>query len=153
MIQAKRTVITLLIAATIGPMAGCRICSDCEDLAYPAYGGAWQRTSRESGRVGSIFDPGGARAAELVSRDEPDSPDVIQRRLQGERYGDENDPDEDRDAESSDGSFDIPKLDDLRDRKLDDIENDAEDKIRGKSLDDIEVRIIPGRKPTVVTTR
>lgn len=151
MIQAKRKLITLLIAATITPMAGCRICADCEDLAYPAYGGAWQRTSRETGRVGSIFDPGGGRAAELVSRDTPDSPDEIQRELQKDKPS-IGDPNEDREG-SYDDAGDQPKTDNLRDRKLEDIENDAEEGIRGKSLDDIEVRIIPGRKPNMVTTR
>lgn len=56
-----------------GVVAGCTIPSDCGDLDYPTYGGAWQRTRRDSGRVGSVFDPAGARSATLSSRDLPES--------------------------------------------------------------------------------
>lgn len=149
---AKTNVVLLLFTTVILPMAGCRICADCEDMAYPAYGGARQRTQRESGRVGSIFDPGGGRASDLVSRDEPDSPDEIQRELQKDKPN-IGDPDDDPMDEGLDDESETPKTDRLRDRKLEDIENDAEDNLRGKSLDDIEVRIIPGRKPKMVTTR
>lgn len=58
---------------------GCRICSDTGDLDYPTYGGAWERTIRESGRVGSVFDPAGARASALVSRDQPITADELER--------------------------------------------------------------------------
>lgn len=51
---------------------GCRLCCDVEDIDYPAYGGAWERTNRSSGRVGSLFDPGGARIANLSSRESAD---------------------------------------------------------------------------------
>lgn len=40
---------------------GCRVCQTCDE--YPAYGGSWQRTNRVSGRVGSVFDPAGAKVA------------------------------------------------------------------------------------------
>lgn len=65
-----------VIAATIvggGVIAGCTIPSDCGDLDYPTYGGAWQRTRRDSGRVGSVFDPAGARTATLSPRELPES--------------------------------------------------------------------------------
>jgi len=52
-----------------GVIAGCTIPSDCGDLDYPTYGGAWERTRRDSGRVGSIFDPAGARVSTLAPRD------------------------------------------------------------------------------------
>lgn len=55
-----------------GVLAGCTIPSDCGDLDYPTYGGAWQRTRRDSGRVGSVFDPAGARTATLSPRELPD---------------------------------------------------------------------------------
>ena len=48
---------------------GCRLCCDLEDQAFPAYGGVWERTQRDSGRVGSLFDPGGARTSDLSPRD------------------------------------------------------------------------------------
>lgn len=63
---------TAALAAGIvggGVIAGCTIPSDCGDLDYPTYGGAWQRTRRDSGRVGSVFDPAGARTATLSPRE------------------------------------------------------------------------------------
>jgi len=54
-------------------IAGCTIPSDCGDLDYPTYGGAWQRTRRDSGRVGSVFDPAGARTATLSPRELPET--------------------------------------------------------------------------------
>jgi hypothetical protein len=64
-----------LAAAVIcgGVLAGCTIPSDCGDLDYPTYGGAWQRTRRDSGRVGSLFDPAGARTATLSPRELPET--------------------------------------------------------------------------------
>jgi len=56
-----------------GVIAGCTIPSDCGDLDYPTYGGAWQRTRRDSGRVGSVFDPAGARTATLSPRELPET--------------------------------------------------------------------------------
>lgn len=51
--------------------SGCRLCCDREDPAYAAYGGLWERTERNSGRVGSLFDPAGARVADLTDREAP----------------------------------------------------------------------------------
>ena len=62
----------LAVAAAVlagGVIAGCTIPSDCGDLDYPTYGGAWERTRRDGGRVGSIFDPAGARVSTLAPRD------------------------------------------------------------------------------------
>lgn len=66
--------VAVLAAAIVGGgvLAGCTIPSDCGDLDYPTYGGAWQRTRRDSGRVGSVFDPAGARTATLSPRELPD---------------------------------------------------------------------------------
>lgn len=55
--------------------SGCALPSDCGDLDYPTYGGAWQRTRRDAGRVGSVFDPAGARLPTLSPRDTPDEDD------------------------------------------------------------------------------
>jgi hypothetical protein len=63
---------SLAVAAAVlagGVIAGCTIPSDCGDLDYPTYGGAWERTRRDGGRVGSIFDPAGARVSSLAPRD------------------------------------------------------------------------------------
>ncbi|TWT73380.1 hypothetical protein [Allorhodopirellula solitaria] len=57
-------------------LGGCRLCADCDDEAYASYGGAWQRTLRDSGRVGSIFDPGGSRASDLSARAQSDGPSM-----------------------------------------------------------------------------
>jgi len=59
---------SLMVSFAIA-LTGCTLCQDCGDLEYPTYGGAWQRTRRDSGRVGSIFDPAGARTATLSERD------------------------------------------------------------------------------------
>lgn len=60
-------------------VGGCRLCADCDEEAYPSYGGAWQRTNRDSGRVGSVFDPGGTRASDLSKRAQSDGPNVTNR--------------------------------------------------------------------------
>lgn len=67
------TMVAVAVAAIT--LSGCTLCQDCGDLDYPTYGGAWERTRRDSGRVGSIFDPAGARTATLADRDESTKPD------------------------------------------------------------------------------
>ena len=157
----------LLISPVLISLGGCRICADCEDLAYPAYGGAWQRTLRNSGRVGSVFDPGGAKAATLVDRSTPENPDEIERRRQppAESDPDQDDPandfdspeqgdaDEMNDREGDDDESGRNREEELRDKQLDDIESDEDDDIRKKKLEDIEVRIIPGGPPVMVKTK
>ena len=156
-----RWLLALLPLLLLGS-GGCRICADCEDLAYPAYGGAWERTRREEGRVGSLFDPAGARASELVPREAPASPDEIVREQQAENESDD-DPKgmEDRDEDSDDADEGEPeeseqdfrdKIEELRNRKLDDIEEEMEDQLREKGIDDIEVKSIP-RKPAPLKIR
>jgi len=68
-----------LMAAALG-ISGCQICADCDLESYPTYGGAWQRTTRDTGRVGSIYDSGGARVAELEPRTDPEAADAEMRR-------------------------------------------------------------------------
>lgn len=62
----------LLSLPILGSSSGCTIPSASGDIDYPTYGGAWQRTRRDSGRVGSIFDPAGARTATMSPRDLPE---------------------------------------------------------------------------------
>jgi hypothetical protein len=50
---------------------GCTLPSDQGDLDYPTYGGAWQRTRPDGGRVGSIFDPAGGKVATLAPKAKP----------------------------------------------------------------------------------
>ena len=129
-----------LLSAGLVPLGGCRICADCEDLAYPAYGGAWQRTQRYAGRVGSVFDPAGARAPALSDREGPPTPDELERqRATGDASLDPDRPlDEDSDVESP-----RSERDDLLDRTLDDIREEKEDQLRERSLDDINIRVVP----------
>lgn len=150
--QAVKWFAMLLVLLSLLPTSGCRICADCEDLAYPAYGGAWQRTLREQGRVGSLLDPGGARASELVSRDEPSDPDEIERERQQDRRQGPSDLEREKEFESPDEDDLKSREQELRDRKLEDIESDRENELRDKRLDDIEVRIIQGRPPVMVKT-
>lgn len=58
---ASRSVLLLTFTVGLLSLTGCRICTDCEDEAYPTYGGIWQRTDRFNGRVGSLFAPAGAK--------------------------------------------------------------------------------------------
>lgn len=135
---------SLLAALLLGlgcfPFGGCRICADCEDLAYPAYGGTAERTRRYEGRVGSIFDPAGTRSPDLMDRDSPPDPDELERRRQGGKsnlFG----PDESEPRSDSDQTPDPPppSLDDLRNRQLDDIQNDNEDELRNRDLNNIDM--------------
>jgi hypothetical protein len=142
-----RSIAIVLLVAGLVPLAGCRICADCEDLAYPAYGGAWQRTKRNHGRVGSIFDPAGAKTSELVSRDTPPDPHELEQQRQEERGSNITDPDrrgEEGDTEPKEERDMENKSDQLRERQLDDIQEKKEDELRTKELDDIKVRLIPG---------
>lgn len=63
---AAAVALTSLLAAT-----GCALPSDQGDMDYPTFGGAWQRTRPDSGRVGSVFDPAGARLATLSPKSPP----------------------------------------------------------------------------------
>ncbi|GAA4448942.1 hypothetical protein [Novipirellula rosea] len=131
----------LLLALLVGlaPTTGCRICAECEDLAYPAYGGAWQRTRRDGGRVGSIFDPAGARTPELVNRDLPLSPDEKER---AKRSGDE-----DRPLEETDGISPEPDSMNLDNEDSDRDQYDQEMQRKEKELRDLdldEIRILRG---------
>ena len=63
----------LLLAAA----SGCAMCDNSQDCTYGAYGGKWQRHDPCCGRVGSLFDPAGARAmpqqAQMAPSQQPDS--------------------------------------------------------------------------------
>ncbi len=141
-------------------LVGCRICNSNEDLDYPTYGGAWQRTLRNSGRVGSVFDPAGAKVAVLSARETPHSEDEIERARPENQEDpddrddelereDEDDPDLDRpDDEESNG-----KGEDWDGRDLEDLDNDDADSLEDLKLEDIEVRIVPGKPPVMIHTK
>lgn len=72
---AGQVSVALLLTSSLG----CRICATCDENAYASYGGAWQRTLRDDGRVGSLFAPAGARESQLVERESPPRPDELER--------------------------------------------------------------------------
>jgi hypothetical protein len=78
-----RATLAVVVLCGAGVVTGCTIPSDCGDLDYPTYGGAWQRTRRDGGRVGSVFDPAGARSATLVDRDQHDETENVRSPREG----------------------------------------------------------------------
>jgi len=138
-----------LLLVMLVPSGGCRICAQCDDLDYPAYGGAWQRTRRDGGRVGSVFDPAGAKTAELVPREAPEKPDERQRQQRSESQSDDpsmqDQYEADRDRQVDPDRLDLQeKMDQLRNKELEDIKEDREQELRNRTPDDIDVRVIPG---------
>ncbi len=133
-IVAVATLALLVLAGS----SGCRICCNPEDDAYSAYGGLWQRTNRMEGRVGSTLNPGGARGSALADRDEPNSPDELER-AKRERDGssensalepDANQPDEEPEVEPEDPEAEEQRL---RERM---------EELRNQGLEDI--KVVPG---------
>lgn len=130
-VRLPSLMVALLCALVLMSLAGCRLCDNSEDFAYPTYGGAWQRTVRDGGRVGSVFDPAGARSSTLVSRDATEPVDEQQRRLRGASEEEKEERPENmfRDEdEDTDGAEDLPppresledgSLEDGEDPKLD----------------------------------
>jgi hypothetical protein len=149
-VTANHILPTTLFLLMLAPLAGCRLCSDCEDLDYPAYGGSWQRTVRDSGRVGSVFDSAGGKVTGLTARDEPLTTDALERQQQGVRSQGMFDPENNqgepnKDAETADPP---PTPEELKNQSLDDIpEGEEGKKLRLKNLDEINVRRLPSEPP------
>ena len=59
-------------------LPGCRLCCEPDTEAFPAYGGVWERTQRNSGRVGSILDPGGVQNSALLPREQANKINTLQ---------------------------------------------------------------------------
>ncbi len=125
-----RLLLLLIVVTGVVPAAGCRICCDPDTLSYPTYGGIWERTRRDGGRVGSLFDPAGARAQTLAQRDEPRTPDERDRELR------KNDPnafsleppaaEEAAPPESGDGDAELrERIEELRNQRMEDINIEA----------------------------
>lgn len=140
----------MALAAILGlclivPAGGCRICAECDDLDYPAYGGSWQRTRRDSGRVGSVFDPAGGRASDLVERETPLPPDELARERQADGADPplfEEDPtDQAPPSEPGDDTQDDTER--MRQQRIEDIEVENEDDLRKRTLDS--AGILPGQ--------
>ena len=142
-----------MVAIVAVASTGCRLCCDTEDAAYPAYGGKWQRTIRDSGRVGSLFDSAGNRASLLVDRDVPAGQDELERQRNVADDDDSLDPDrplDDDDNGDSDAADEMDRdfeFDDDRDADdvpddLDDVEpSERERRLEDLELEDIEVRL------------
>lgn len=60
-VDARRSCGLLLLMMLALSSVGCSICCTPHYDMFPAYGGAWERTNRTHGRVGSVFEPAGAR--------------------------------------------------------------------------------------------
>ena len=140
-----------LVVLLLVPLAGCRLCQDCEDIAYPTYGGAWQRTIRDSGRVGSLFDPAGARASELVARDSTISQDELERSRQepNPKRPDELDDLDSEDSDSADEQS--PDDNDSNESDPESLDPDVKEKMEelrneelGESGELEEARVMPG---------
>lgn len=105
---------------------GCSMCQPCELETYSAYGGRWQRTDRDRGRVGSVFAPAGAQVAYATPADS----DVADESLPPDQDQDEDQPTDT--LPEDDGAEDDSVLEDdaqqreerarrLRDLQLEDI--------------------------------
>ncbi|MAI71028.1 MAG: hypothetical protein CMM01_08975 [Rhodopirellula sp.] len=148
---ASHIVPTSLFTVCLMLLPGCRLCSDYEDIDYPAYGGSWQRTVRDSGRVGSVFDSAGGKVAKLIDRDQPLPTDAQERQQQGLRTEGMFDPENTDSSPDQDSYKTTPPMtpEDLKNQSLDDIpEGEEGKKLRLKSLDEINVRRIPDAPPS-----
>jgi hypothetical protein len=124
----------LIASAAVFTGSGCRLCCDSEDAAYPAYGGVWERTDRDSGRVGSLFDPGGARQSSLSTKESADQYQDALRRM-GPMNGEESEDDQGED----DPSRDAPE------QKKFDSESEEEFQQRRKKIERmLNTSVIPG---------
>jgi len=146
--SGERSYVILAVLLMVSSLTGCRICADCEDRAYPTYGGLWQRTIRDHGRVGSLFDPAGGLTFDLAARNAPPGADELEREKYRDR-SDISDPEDlDDEVQDREGQRDEQGLrerqENLRDRDLDEIEVPDEQERRDKELDEIDVRIIRG---------
>ena len=141
-----RLILLLAVAATV-MQTGCRICSDCGDQDYPTIGGAYQRTVRDRGRVGSVFDPAGGVSSLLVNRDDPTDINVRDE-LESEESVDDSDAADDDQLDSLEDGFDADEQTDDGDEdlpSLEDVEDDRSRGLRELELEDIQVKLVPRR--------
>ena len=134
----------LLLIAFLTTSSGCRLCCDPETESFPAYGGAWERTSRTSGRVGSIFDPGGARIGSFAPRETANQVDLLDAdRLRDaqsgeEALGTEAEPSEGAEGDAAGNDGDAADKEAERERKFQERLKSFEE----RQLEDIDV--VPG---------
>lgn len=126
-------VVALLVATLLSCSGGCRLCSNCEIDDYSAYGGAWERTRRDGGRVGSLYDPAGVQSDALANRDAPPSADELERQKQADSGEPSRDLDRSTDSpEPEESEEDRLRREMERDRELDELK-----------LEDIEISYRP----------
>ncbi|SMP75297.1 hypothetical protein SAMN06265222_1195 [Neorhodopirellula lusitana] len=140
--HAKIGVGVLAAGLCLVSLAGCRLCADCDLDSYPSYGGAWQRTQRDSGRVGSIFDPGGSRVADLsqkITAEQAENDLYSGDSANGGSTGSGDASSADR--SSNEGTDEEPS-DNFNERSLDDDQQlrDMENRLRDLDLQDINYR-------------
>lgn len=71
--RTLRGMVSMAACLSLIAIGGCRVCDSCDDCAYPTYGGSWERTNRNHGRVGSIFAPAGAKVAATGTASQPEN--------------------------------------------------------------------------------
>ena len=132
--RAARWARAVLVLAFALATTGCQLCADCDEQAYAAYGGVWQRLQREDGRVGSVFNPAGGKVPRLVERDEPLEPDELDRRRRAERLEGDDAPGQ------ADAPTDEPEPSDDNELRRQRQEQDFRD-LEGLELQDISTTI------------
>ena len=115
-------------------------------MDYPAFGGSWQRTVRDAGRVGSVFDSAGGKVSDLTARDQPLSTDALERQQQRLRTEGMYDPEDTGAAEDQKPQEDQP-LTPKSCRTAWTTFLRGYEKLRLKSLDEINVRRLPDGPP------
>ncbi|MFT5528077.1 MAG: hypothetical protein ACI9G1_002029 [Pirellulaceae bacterium] len=61
-----RSIPTMFIVILIAGLSGCSMCSTCQDDDYGHFGGKWERTDQQYGRVNSAFAPAATIIGETV---------------------------------------------------------------------------------------
>jgi len=137
--NTQQIAFVFMLLASACLLGGCRLGADCDLDAYPAYGGTWQRTVRDAGRVGSVFDPGGSRAADLAARADSDENDARNRAQYSEDNADGDDENRDPDSDpDSDNDANRSERDEENRRDLDDSDQqEMEERFRNLDLQDI----------------
>lgn len=117
-----RTWASLLLLTVCG--SGCTICASPDLESYTTYGGAWHRTDRDHGRVGSVFAPAGSRVGSSLATPSQESSSTIEEVPPGDivEPGDAASPNGEPQTPPADGEQEIPPKPDLRDLELEDIE-------------------------------
>lgn len=77
--------LTLVAVISTPFLSGCSTCCSTDDYNYPTYGGKWERTDRQYGRVGSIFTDGRVNSSAATPMMEPE--EILPQPTPGEPVG------------------------------------------------------------------